>query len=74
MSTSSTPMQPYGDNFIPVIPVDELIHTDARPFCADPGCFCHDNPEQIARVDQFYQDGLLTTQEATQIVKGTTPL
>ena len=28
-------MHHYGDNFIPVIPVDSKEHTDEHPFCLD---------------------------------------
>ncbi len=72
MSTTN-PMHHYGDNFIPVIPVDKLIHTDEHPFCTDdPSCICHEDPDNIARVHQFYLDGFVTADEATTIVKGKT--
>ncbi|MDQ2906874.1 MAG: hypothetical protein M3Y81_25475 [Chloroflexota bacterium] len=58
----------YGDNFIPVIPVDRLIHTDERPLCSDPECPCHDALKQ--ELAQYYQEGLITADDATRIVEG----
>jgi len=66
-------MQHYGDNFIPVIPADEAVHTSERPFCSDETCPCHDDPDAIALVDQAYQDGLITAEHATEIVRGNMP-
>ncbi|BCL83512.1 hypothetical protein ccbrp13_59770 [Ktedonobacteria bacterium brp13] len=65
-------MQPYGDNFIPVIPVDWKEHTAEHPFCCDPTCSCHEDESNIDRVYQEYQDGEVTEQEATYIVQGKT--
>ncbi len=46
-------------------------HTVDNPFCsADPTCPCHDDPENIAEVDELYLEGLLTAQEATDTVNG----
>ena len=55
---------------IPVIPVDELLHTDCNPFCIDLSCPCKEDQELIQGVDEQYQDGLLTADEATRGVKG----
>lgn len=65
-------MQSYGDNFIPVIPVDDKEHTQDHPFCYDNTCACHENPEAISHVQQAYSDGEVTAQEATDIVRGKT--
>ena len=62
----------FGDNFIPIIFVDSLEHTTDRPFCWDMTCPCHEDPDTIAEVHQAYQDGLLTAENATQIVRGQT--
>jgi hypothetical protein len=59
-----------SDNFSIVIPVDDLVHTDARPFCRDQTCHCHEDELLIAQVAQQVQDGLFTPQEATEFVKG----
>lgn len=41
-------LQPYSDNFVPVIPVlDEPQHTATQQFCADPTCGCHEEPALI---------------------------
>lgn len=66
-------MQHYGDNFIPIIPVDQAMHTPETPFCVDLACPCHDDPAAIALVNQAYQDGLITADHATDIVSGRMP-
>ncbi|MGI9061215.1 MAG: hypothetical protein ACR2H5_21850 [Ktedonobacteraceae bacterium] len=65
-------MQAYGDNFIPLIPVDSLIHTTENPFCYDPACPCHEDKDKIETVGRHVQDGLITPQEATDFVNGKT--
>ncbi len=56
-----------------VIPMeDPLVHTAAHPFCDDPKCLCHEEQAFIAPVYEQYQEGLLTEQEATNIVNGKT--
>lgn len=65
-------MQAYGDNFIPIIPVDYIIHKEAEPFCYDPTCPCHEDREKIEAVAQQIQDGLIAPGEATEFVKGKT--
>ncbi len=58
---------------IPVIPMeDPLVHPAARPFCTDPKCPCHEEQAFILPVYEQYQEGLLTKQEATNIVNGKT--
>lgn len=64
-------MQHWGDNFIPVIPMDCVIHTPDNPFCRDRTCPCHENDEEaIKKVYQAYQGGLITAQDATDIIMG----
>ncbi len=54
-----------------VLPMeDELVHTDHDPFCSDPACPCHPDPDLIAQVNEQYQEGLLTAEEATNYVMG----
>lgn len=65
-------LRPFSDNFIPVIPVDYKEHTEAKPFCWNSGCPCHEDQEAIAHVNQYVQDGLLTSSEATDVVNGKT--
>ncbi|MBA2287658.1 MAG: hypothetical protein H0W02_19455 [Ktedonobacteraceae bacterium] len=71
--------QPFFDSdeeeytVIPVIPMeDPLVHTAAHPFCTDPCCPCHEEQAFITPVYDQYQEGLLTEQEATNIVNGKT--
>ena len=70
MSRKAALMQPYGDNFIPVIPIDDPIHTTTTPFCPVDSCPCHEDEEAIAQVAQTVTDGLLTPTEATDFVSG----
>jgi len=65
-------MQHFGDNFIPVIPVeDDLpLHTDIYPFCSASSCACHRDPDLLAPVEQAFNAGLLTSEEAMRIVQG----
>ena len=66
-------MKLIGDNFIPVIPTDDLHHTDAHPFCPiDPTCPCHEDPDLITSIAQAVTDGLMTSDEATDFVMGRT--
>jgi hypothetical protein len=65
------PMIKYGDNFIPVIPMeDDLLHTEAHPFCWNPSCGCHEDPILFTPVTQAVLDGLLTPNEAARLVNG----
>src|SRR5690349_7441988 len=58
------------DCFLPVIPVDHAVHTPENPFCDDLTCPCHEDEEAIEMVNEAYQEGLITAQDATDIVKG----
>lgn len=60
----------FGDNFIPVIPVDYKEHTPEHPFCWNEDCPCHEDRDAIAAVNQAVQDGLMTPKEATDYVRG----
>ena len=55
---------------VPVIPTNSDLHTDEYPFCYNPSCPCHEDMTLIDPINQGYQDGELTGQEATDIVKG----
>lgn len=63
-------MEPMADNFIPVIPVDYIEHTEEKPFCWNGSCPCYEDEQAIAQVNQTVQDGLMTPEEATDFVKG----
>ena len=61
------------DNFIPVIPVDHVLHTDEMPFCfASFSCPCHDDHEEILKVAAWIMDGLMTEEEAIHFIAGRT--
>jgi hypothetical protein len=57
-----------------VIPMeDDIIHTADHPFCStDPTCGCHEDPELLAEVAAQVGQGLLTHEEATQVIAGKT--
>jgi hypothetical protein len=63
-------MQPYGDNFAYVVPVDYLLHTLEKPFCYDSQCPCHEDDLLTLVVSDFVQAGLMTPDEATDFVAG----
>lgn len=65
-------LRPFADNFIPIIPVDYKEHTEAKPFCWNSGCSCHEDQDAIAQVNKYIQNGLLTPGEATDFVNGKT--
>lgn len=66
-------IQPYGDNFIFVIPVeDEILHTPDKPFCWDNTCPCHEDALLIAEVAAFVLQGIMTLDEATHFISGRT--
>jgi len=66
-------MKHYGDNFLPVVPTDIPMHTVEHPFCGiDPTCPCHEDPENIQALAQAIEEGLLTPEEATEIIRGRT--
>ncbi len=66
--------QPFADNFIPVLrPGYPVIHghTPESPFCPDVTCPCHElDTDAIANVQQWYKDGLITADQATDIIMG----
>jgi len=72
LSVKERHMQHYGDNFIPVIPDSQPLHTPEHPFCGDPTCICYEDPENITELAQAVREGLLTPDDATRIIKGKT--
>jgi len=69
----SNNIQPYGDNFIPVILMEDdpcASHTDAHPFCWDETCLCHEDQELLTRVNEAVVTGLLTPEEAAIHIQG----
>ena len=66
-------IQPYGDNIIPVISADYVVHTSEMPFCfVDSCCPCHDDHEEIQKVAAWVTDGLMTEEEALNFIAGRT--
>ena len=53
----------------PHIPVYQ-IHTLENPFCPLPGCGCHTNQQEIARLLEQVREGLLTLREAADFAEG----
>lgn len=68
--SESSPIPSWGDNFVPVIPVDHAVHTGDAPFCMNDACPCHEDVDNINMINDAYQDGILTADEASEIVKG----
>ena len=66
-------MHGFGDNFIPVIPIEnDALHTADHPFCPDEICLCHDDQELLTAINAFVQSGTLTPDEATAFIQGRT--
>jgi hypothetical protein len=55
---------------LPVPMEDAPLHTQDHPFCHDETCGCKEDPLLIDEVNTAYQDGLLTSNEATNITRG----
>jgi hypothetical protein len=71
MSASHYYQKPF-DNFIPVIlSKDPQTHSLARPFCfTTPDCPCHEDTDEVNKVNEYVRDGLMTEAEAHNFVKG----
>ena len=65
-------MHHFGDNFIPVVPEDHLVHTPEHPLCGDPTCPCSEDTDTLIKLDRAIKDGLITPDDATRIIKGQT--
>lgn len=65
-------MGQFGDNFIPVIPVEYLVHEIDRPFCWDSTCGCHRDETLFREVQQFVLNGEMTPHEAMLFLAGKT--
>jgi hypothetical protein len=65
-------MHHYGDNFIPVVPEEHLLHTPEHPFCGDPTCPCSENMDALTELDQAVRKGLITSDDALRIIAGKT--
>ncbi len=58
------------DNLIPVVRVDYKVHTPEKPFCWNDSCPCREDQENIAQVEKWVTDGLMTPEQATDFVRG----
>jgi len=67
-----TPMHHYGDNFVLVVPEEHPLHTQEYPFCWDETCPCHDDTDAIAGITNAINEGIITADDATHIIKGET--
>lgn len=47
-------------------------HTKGRPFCEEMGHECHENPELIADLESYRQDGLVSDGDVQRIYRGQT--
>jgi hypothetical protein len=64
--------QPNDEKYstVPTIPTDYNLHNADTPFCYDPTCPDKEDPDLIGQVNQGYQDGLITAEDATNIING----
>ncbi len=54
-----------------VIPMeDDILHTQSHPFCSDPTRPCKEDPALLAEVALAVENGLLTAEEASNLVEG----
>lgn len=71
---NASDLQAHLEDEFPIVLIeedDESIHSTTG-FCVDLACPCHEDPDLIREVNQMYQEGLLTDQEATDLVAGKT--
>ena len=54
-----------------IVPI-YFIHTPEMPFCPLPSCECHTNQEEIAKLLEQINNGLLTLREAAHFADGMT--
>lgn len=47
-------------------------HTAERPFCDDPTCPCHEDGANIAELEEYRQDGLVSVEDCDNIYHGRT--
>src|SRR5262245_26177318 len=48
----------------------DLLHDKGKMFCYNPKCPCHESRLLMVRVACFVSEGLMTPQEATNLVAG----
>lgn len=52
-----------------IVPI-YVYHTQENPFCPLPGCWCHTNQQEIAKLLNQIKDGVLTLREAADFADG----
>jgi hypothetical protein len=65
-------MMQKQDRPIPIPVEDDILHTQESPFCDHPTCPCHEDSELLSDVALAIKQGLLTHDEATRFVMGST--
>jgi hypothetical protein len=65
-------MQHYGDNFVPVVPDEHLLHTQEQPLCGDPTCLCYEDNDTLAAIHDAIIAGTITAHDAQRMIKGQT--
>ncbi|GHO54184.1 hypothetical protein [Ktedonobacter robiniae] len=65
-----TSTQQAFDNFIPVIPTDNPLHSADNPYSYDPSCPCHQDRTSVLEAAQAVKDGLMTPNEAINYIRG----
>lgn len=57
----------------PVLPgTDYRIHTDEHPFCEESDCPCHEDEENLATLQDWYDNGLIGATDGDLIYHGRT--
>jgi hypothetical protein len=55
---------------IPIVCLDPIVHTIARPFCSDLTCDCHNDLELTTDLWRRLNDGTLTPAQALEVYWG----
>lgn len=56
----------------PTVDVDQREHTNDHPFCDDSTCPCHEDRENLATLQGWYNDGLIGEVDGDLIYRGKT--
>ncbi|GHO75357.1 hypothetical protein KSD_31280 [Ktedonobacter sp. SOSP1-85] len=71
MSRTDKAITSYGDNFkIVVLTVDNPLHSMENSYCYSPSCPCHKDRTSIREAKQAVKDGLMTSKEALNYIRG----
>jgi hypothetical protein len=69
----AAPEEPEEYYVYPILPgTDYRIHTPEHPFCDDSSCPCKSDQEAIDTLNGYYQDGLVSAEDADKMYKGKT--